>query len=225
MPVRIIPKRNGAPSVSPKPDELEEGELAINIADGALYSKLVSGEVRRLNPTSDISGIEDRLAAVEASISGLSGQGGIVEYGQWLPQVITAGGTVVQPTVSYNIQYGLYGRVGSMVVVNGRLRCTSTGGSGTSLAISGLPFQHDIVQNTAINTAVAMQGAGVVGFAGGTSAIKPLFLWGASGHNVWLGKQVDGTDDDTSITYFSPSDATGLFDIVFTYTYHTPWQN
>lgn len=221
MPVRIIPKRNAAPSVVPQPDELEEGEIALNTYDGALFAKLVSGEVRRLNSDSGDTSIEDRIAAIESRLDSLVGPGGILEYGEWKPQIVSAGGTVVQPTVTYDSRQGVYSRFGPVVVVNGRCRFTSSGGSGTSLSITGLPFTHAVTREG--SDIVKVRGAGVIGFSGGASAIKPLTIWGAGGTSMWLGKVVDGAGDETSVTYFSPADATGVLDLIFTYTYQTPY--
>lgn len=221
MPVRIIPKRNAAPSVVPQPDELEEGEIALNTYDGALFAKLVSGEVRRLNSDSGDTSIEDRIAAIESRLDSLVGQDGILDYGEWKPQIVSAGGTVVQPTVTYDSRQGVYSRFGPVVVVNGRCRFTSSGGSGTSLSITGLPFTHAVTREG--SDIVKVRGAGVIGFSGGASAIKPLTIWGAGGTSMWLGKVVDGAGDETSVTYFSPADATGVLDLIFTYTYQTPY--
>lgn len=222
MPIRLIPKRNAAPSVVPKPEELEEGELALNTYDGALFAKLVGGEVRRLNSSSGDTSIADRLNAVEARLDALVGDGGLLEPGTWTPQIIALGGTVTQPTVTYDSRQGVYARFGPVVVVNGRVRFTSTGGSGTALAITGLPYEHAVTREG--NAVVKVRGAGTIGFSGGSSALKPLALWGAGGTSMWLGKHVDGTGDETSVGYFAPSDATGVLDLVFTYTYQTTWK-
>lgn len=222
MAIRLVAKRSSEPNAIPKVEELVEGELALNTADGSLYTKLVDGSIRRLNSQADIESLEDRIKSLESRLDAFAGESGYVEYGEWVPTVGTAGGAlVVQPSVDYDIQYGLYSRVGTQVTVNGRLRFTATNGQGNALVLFGLPFKHTTVQNSSTNGAISMQGAGSVGFAGGTSAIKPLFLWGAGGNAAWFGKHVDGTDNQTSISFFAPSEATGLLDLVFSYTYHT----
>jgi hypothetical protein len=222
MPIRLVAKRSSESNAIPKVDELVEGELALNTADGSLYTKMVDGSILRLNSQADLEAIADRIQTLESRVDELVGEAGYIEYGEWVPTVGTAGGTtVVQPDVDYDIQYGLYSRVGTQVTVNGRLRFTATNGQGNALVLFGLPFKHTTVQNSSTDGAISMQGAGSVGFAGGTSAIKPLFLWGAGGNAAWFGKHVDGTDNQTSISFFAPSEATGLIDIVFSYTYHT----
>jgi len=221
MPVRLIPKRNAAPRVVPKPEELEEGEIALNTYDGALFAKLVGGEVRQLNSSAGDTSLPDRVAALESRFDSLVGPKGILEYGSWTPQIISAGGTAVQPTVTYDSRQGVFSRFGPVVVVNGRCRFTSTGGSGTSLAIEGLPFAHAVTREG--NSIVKVRGAGVIGFAGGASAVKPLTIWGAGGTTAWLGKVLDGAGDETGVTYFAPADATGVVDLIFTYTYQTPY--
>lgn len=222
MPIRLVAKRSSESNAIPKVDELVEGELALNTADGSLYTKMVDGSILRLNSQADLEAIADRIQTLESRVDELVGEAGYIEYGEWVPTVGTAGGTtIVQPDVDYDIQYGLYSRVGTQVTVNGRLRFTATNGQGNALVLFGLPFKHTTVQNSSTDGAISMQGAGSVGFAGGTSAIKPLFLWGAGGNAAWFGKHVDGTDNQTSISFFAPSEATGLIDIVFSYTYHT----
>lgn len=219
MAVRIIPKRNAAPGVVPQTDELEEGEIALNTHDGALFGKLVSGEVRQLNAESSDTSVTDRLDAIEARLASLIGEDGLVENGVWTPQVIALGGTFSQPAVTYDSRQGVYTRIGSTVIANGRVRFTSTGGTGTALAVTGLPYEHAVTREG--NAVVKVRGAGTIGFAGGSSAVKPLSIWGAGGTSMWLGKHVDGTDNEVSVTYFSPSDAAGVIDIIFTYTYQT----
>lgn len=222
MPIRLVAKRSSESNAIPKVDELVEGELALNTADGSLYTKMVDGSILRLNSQADLEAIADRIQTLESRVDELVGEAGYIEYGEWVPTVGTAGGTtIVQPDVDYDIQYGLYSRVGTQVTVNGRLRFAATNGQGNALVLFGLPFKHTTVQNSSTDGAISMQGAGSVGFAGGTSAIKPLFLWGAGGNAAWFGKHVDGTDNQTSISFFAPSEATGLIDIVFSYTYHT----
>jgi hypothetical protein len=221
MPIRLIPKRNAAPRVAPLPEELEEGELALNTYDGALYSKLVGGEVRRLNGDAGDTSLEDRVEDLEARLNSLVGTGGLLESGTWTPQIIALGGTVSQPSVTYDSRQGVYSRFGPTVVANGRVRFTSTGGAGTALAVTGLPFDHAVTREG--NAVVKVRGAGTIGFAGGASAVKPLTLWGAGGTSMWLGKYVDGTGDESSVAYFAPGDATGVIDIVFTYTYQTTY--
>lgn len=221
MPVRIIPKRNASPGVVPQEGELEEGEIAFNTHDGALFGKLVSGEVRRLNAVDGDTSVTDRLDAIEATLNSLVGESGLVENGTWTPQIIALGGTVSQPTVTYDSRQGVYTRIGSTVIVNGRVRFTSSGGSGTALAVTGLPYEHAVTREG--NAVVKVRGAGTVGFAGGSSPVKPLSIWGAGGTSMWLGKHVDGTDNEVSVTYFSPADSSGLLDIIFTYTYQTTY--
>lgn len=222
MPIRLVAKRSSESNAIPKVDELVEGELALNTADGSLYTKMVDGSILRLNSQADLEAITDRIQTLESRVDELVGEAGYIEYGEWVPTVGTAGGTtIVQPDVDYDIQYGLYSRVGTQVTVNGRLRFTATNGQGNALVLFGLPFKHTTIQNSSTDGAISMQGSGSVGFAGGTSAIKPLFLWGAGGNAAWFGKHVDGADNQTSISFFAPSEATGLIDIVFSYTYHT----
>lgn len=221
MPVRIIPKRNATPSVVPLPDELETGELALNTHDGSLFAKLVGGEVRQLNSSSSGDSLADRVAAIEKQLSALVGRNGLLEYGEWTPQIVAAGGSAVQPDVVYESRQGVFSRFGPVVVVNGRCRFTATGGSGTSLAIEGLPFSHSVTREG--GSVVKVRGAGVIGFAGGSSPEKPLALWGAGGTAMWLGKHVDGPDSETSVVYYAPEDATGVVDIIFTYTYQTTY--
>ena len=221
MPIRLIPKRNAAPRVTPLPEELEEGELALNTYDGALYAKLVAGEVRRLNGDSGDSSVTDRISDLESRLDALVGPDGLLDYGTWTPQIIALGGAVSQPTVTYDSRQGVFSRLGPTVVVNGRCRFTSSGGSGTALAVTGLPFDHAVTREG--NAIVKVRGAGTIGFAGGSSVLKPLSMWGAGGTSVWLGKHVDGEGDQTSVAYFAPGDATGVIDIVFTYTYQTTY--
>ena len=102
MPIRLIPKRSAAPRVAPLPEELEEGELALNTYDGALYAKLVAGEVRRLNGDSGDSSVTDRISDLESRLDALVGPGGLLDYGTWTPQIIALGGAVSQPTVTYD---------------------------------------------------------------------------------------------------------------------------
>ena len=51
MPVAIVPKRNSVSGYRPTAGELQTGELALNTADSALYTKDAGGSVVRLNPT------------------------------------------------------------------------------------------------------------------------------------------------------------------------------
>lgn len=222
MAVRVIPKRNASPSVAPQPDELEIGEIAINTHDGVLYTKLAGGEVRQLNTRADDTTITDRIADLEDRLDDLTKNGGMLAYGSWTPVIVAIGANAVQPTLTYENQQGVYSRIGPTVTVNGRVRFTSSGGSATALAIDGLPFPHTVTREG--NAVVKMRGAGVIGFAGGSSAVKPLTAWGAGGTQMILGKVVDGTDNDTSITYYAPSDANGVIDIIFTYTYQTSYE-
>jgi hypothetical protein len=220
MSIRIIPKRNNAPGRVPDPAELEEGEIALNTNDGILYAKLSSGEVRQL--TGDIGGVGakslDRLSAIEARLDAIVGDDGVVESGEWKPELIAAGGAnVSQPTVTYSERQGTYTRNGSQVIVAGRLRVTTSGGSGTALAISGLPYTHSTTRQG--NDVVRVWGAGTIGFSGGTSTVKPESLWGSGGNYVWLGKR----NEDGGIVYYTPDDVDGVIDIVFAYTYQTPY--
>lgn len=51
MPSGIVPKKNTTTGYKPLASELQVGELAINTADGSLWTKDNSGTVVRLNPT------------------------------------------------------------------------------------------------------------------------------------------------------------------------------
>jgi hypothetical protein len=55
MAVALVPKKSTQAGYAPLPAELQTGELALNLADGALYTKLANGQVQRLNPSSDSS--------------------------------------------------------------------------------------------------------------------------------------------------------------------------
>lgn len=218
MPVRIIPKRNSAPGYVPRPDELEEGEIALNTYDGILFAKLANGEVRQIGQTSPV--LDQTASEVAVNPDSLIGSGEMLEYGSWTPQIVAVGSGAVQPSVSYENRQGVFCRVGPLVVINGRLRFTATGGSGLALAIEGLPFAHGTTREG--NDVVKIWGAGSIGYSGGTSALKPLTLWGGGGSTrVWLGKVTDGTDDNVNTVYFAPDDATGVLDIVFSYAYQT----
>ena len=43
--IRIIPASNSTPGQAPKPEELQTGELALNTADGLLYTKTADGKI------------------------------------------------------------------------------------------------------------------------------------------------------------------------------------
>lgn len=51
MPVAIVPKKNSQSGYRPVANELQTGELALNTADAALYTKTSGGTVVQLNPT------------------------------------------------------------------------------------------------------------------------------------------------------------------------------
>lgn len=55
---RIILKRSNVSGKRPTSSDLEAGELAINLADKALYSKTESGEIIRLNTPDSIESVK-----------------------------------------------------------------------------------------------------------------------------------------------------------------------
>jgi len=70
---RIIIKHCANKGVEPKPDELAEAELAVNTADGTLYTKLASGSI----------------VQVSGSSSGGSSSGGDADGGTYSDNVVT----------------------------------------------------------------------------------------------------------------------------------------
>jgi len=54
---RIIIKSNSNAGAAPSPSELAVAELAINTADGKLYTKLASGTVTQVSGSSSSSGV------------------------------------------------------------------------------------------------------------------------------------------------------------------------
>lgn len=50
MAVAIVPKKSSQSGYKPTSGELQTGELALNTADAALYTKNAGGTVVRLNP-------------------------------------------------------------------------------------------------------------------------------------------------------------------------------
>lgn len=70
MPVAIVPKKNSVSGYRPTAGELQTGELALNTADAALYTKNSGGSIVRLNPASETSQQVARRAYATALIFG-----------------------------------------------------------------------------------------------------------------------------------------------------------
>lgn len=68
---RILLKRSGIPGDIPTPESLELGEIAVNYADGRLYTKLLSGQI------SDLSGLPPSNNTIYVSVSGNDNNSGL----------------------------------------------------------------------------------------------------------------------------------------------------
>lgn len=106
--------------LSPNPQSIEVGELAINVDDGSLFTKLYNGTVQKLNTFNS----------------------------PVIPQIFSdywdleLKGSTSDPTVFYDAAqtYGTYTRIGNLVYIYGQFVLTSASGGNGYLYVSGLPF-------------------------------------------------------------------------------------
>jgi hypothetical protein len=111
----------------------------INYLDGASTAAVVASKAVLADASGNIAFPDGKGIDFSATAgTGTSELFDDYEEGTWTP---TLGGTTGDPTsVSYNLQNGIYTKVGRQVTVNGQLGFTTfTGGSG-NLLMSGLPF-------------------------------------------------------------------------------------
>jgi hypothetical protein len=86
--LRIIPAISNTPGVSPKPSELQSGELAFNAADGLLYAKNADGGIVLIGPMAS--------TVISTTSSGTSGG----DYGSYSGNGDVAGITAVSAECS-----------------------------------------------------------------------------------------------------------------------------
>jgi len=65
------------------------------------------------------------------------------EEGTWTPVYQASS----NPTITYNIQSGLYIKVGDLVHIQGRIRTSATSGGSGTLRLGGLPFTNNNTSN------------------------------------------------------------------------------
>lgn len=121
--------------LQPNPQQLEIGEIAINVDDGSVFTKLLSGNIVKVN------------------ISAESVTNSILSEEYW---DISIKGDVSNPTVFYDTKrtYGRYYRIGSLVYIYGQLVLTSTSGGSGYVYVGGLPFAPTYPSSLSIANAV-----------------------------------------------------------------------
>lgn len=160
----VLPKQSYEPGISPAPSELEVGELAVNVGDGKLFTRLTSGEVVPIVP--DFDRLDRNLTETADIVSYLSSTHVGYSSGTWNPKIVTVNSqtvTAVQPTVTYaNGCYARWVRMNDIVIVEAGVYFSSTGGAGI-VQITGLPFRR----------ASSTQGPRLRGFGSVTQANIP----------------------------------------------------
>lgn len=217
MSFNIIPKNSWEAGAVPSPEDLEEGELALNLSDGLLYAKLATGEVRCINPpiTQFIEQISTNKA-IEAASSVVSD---LFQTGEWSPRLIALGDTAVQPSVTYDARtYGRWHRFGDVIFAGGRIGATSiVGGSGFA-GITGFPFPSFTAPEGSLE-----QASGFVGWSGGQCPKQPHKLFAATEYDAYLaGLILVGSEQRISSSLCSIADITpptGPCNIIFGYMY------
>jgi hypothetical protein len=220
VPLAIIPKSTLEAGAAPLPSELEDGELALNLADGLLYAKLATGEVRCLNPPIDEFVEQTAQAAASSAASEIAS--GLFETGEWTPTIVALGDGAVQPAVTYDARtYGRWHRFGNVVFAGGRIGATAiVGGSGFA-AISGFPFPSFTAPEGSLE-----QSSGFVGWSGGTCPKQPHKLFAATEYDAYLAGLItvgSGETERISSSLCSIADITppsGPLNIVFGYMYN-----
>jgi hypothetical protein len=108
----------------PLADQLLEGELAVNVADGSVFTKLESGEVMKVGGE---------------MVSAQSGNSIDTLAGTWTP---TIKGDTTNPTVTYDAKgtKGRYVKIGSIVQVSCQVTLTAKSSGSGYVYIAGLPF-------------------------------------------------------------------------------------